>query len=359
MLPVVGVKCQSVILDLRAGRVFRLRKSVMTAARLVNDRLIDPAQNPHGWRFGPLMITFTYRDDVEWKPEHLSKSIEAMQIWAKRKGGFSLPYVWVMELTKRGRPHFHLIVWMPLRWRLPKPDKRGWWKYGSTRVDRVKNAVGYVAKYASKFESKDAEFPSGARIHGTGGMTQHEKRVLAWWKLPKDLRRGSEGSCVWRRAPGGGWYDIDTHERIYPQWQIASFSPGGGYVRLLNLPPEPDDVHFKEHYGYRSQVLRNVTKKDERRALSESRKIQAQDQAYELDGMHFHRVYLDRVARLERWRSELERDRAAWQVSVEKEYGLGLDDGPIRSKLHLASLQAENQRVLRRLSRLRAAWDAL
>lgn len=248
---------QSVVLDLSKGRVFRLRKSVMTSARLINDRLRVPANNPCGWRYSPRMITFTYRDGVEWKPEHLTRTIEAMQAWAKRLIGFTLPYLWVMELTKKGRPHYHLIVWAPCRFQVPKPDKRGWWRHGMTKCERVRNAVGYVAKYASKFASKDAEFPRGARIHGAGGLLKSERRELAWWKLPKDLRQGEPGSCVWRRAPGGGWYNPETRERTYSAWRLVAFLPGGKYAHIEEMKPDPEGAHMREHMGWRTQVLRD------------------------------------------------------------------------------------------------------
>lgn len=250
---------QSVCLDVAAGRVFRLRKSVMTTARLVNDRLKDPAQNPNGYRYIPVMVTYTYAPGVEWSPEHVSKALRAMQEWAKRKLGQRIPYLWVMELTKAGVPHYHVIVWMPARWRMPKHDLRGWWPHGHTRVERVRNAVGYVAKYASKFASKDAAFPAGARIHGSGGLTQREKAIVAWWKLPKDLRTGDEGSCQWRRAPGGGWYNIQTLERRSSEWKITMFSPGGKYALIEKIDPDPEGEAMRMHFGWkRAEELKLV-----------------------------------------------------------------------------------------------------
>lgn len=306
---------QSVVLDVAAGRVFRLRKSVMTTARLVNDRLKVPANNPNGWRFVPLMVTYTYRPGVEWKPEHLSDTIKTMQKWAIRLMGFSLPYVWVMELTKAGVPHYHLIVWMPARFQMPKHDKRGWWKHGHTRVERVRNAVGYVAKYASKFGSKDAEFPKSARIHGTGGLTEHERRVVAWWKLPKDIRRGEEGSEVWRRAPGGGWYNLETKERIYSTWRLAAFHPGGKFVRIEQVAADPEGSHMREHLGYVSQEERNMVPLEVRRRLVDERS-------------NDNSSYRDFVlAKAEAWKHEamalslrlghlLETDRVSWVEGI-------------------------------------------
>ena len=262
MIPPNSSNGQSVVLDLAAGRVFRLRKSVMTAARLINDRTVFPANNPHGWRYRPFMITLTYRDGVEWRPEHISGFLHAMQAWAVRQTGSRFPYLWVMELTKKGRPHFHVLIWAPARLTIPKPDKRGWWKHGSrsagSRVERVRNSVGYVAKYASKFASQDAEFPPTARSDGVGGVTAWERRGIAWWKMPKDLRDDKgEGVNLWHRCPGGGWYNPETRERTYSAWRLVAFSPGGKYAHIEEMKTDPEGAHMREHMGWRTQVLRD------------------------------------------------------------------------------------------------------
>jgi len=319
---------QSVVLDLAAGRVFRLRKSVMTAARLINDRTSIPANNPHGWRYRPFMITLTYRDGVEWRSEHISKFLDAMQAWAVRQTGSRFPYLWVMELTKKGRPHFHVLIWAPARLTIPKPDKRGWWKHGSrsagSRVERVRNSVGYVAKYASKFASKDAEFPPNARIHGVGGITAWERRVVAWWKMPKDLRDDKgEGVNLWHRCPGGGWYNRSTHERILSQWKIDFFSPGGKYVRIVQCAPDEDGANYRSHFGFvREMYMRDMGRKvagtvrpfNLREDMGEATKEQWIDSVMRLDDL-----------RREDWQAQLEKDRVWWIAHVERVVGLSPD----------------------------------
>ena len=44
--------------------------------------------------------------------------------WARRKDIF-IHYVWVLELTKRGRPHYHVLFWLPKGVSMPKADKQG------------------------------------------------------------------------------------------------------------------------------------------------------------------------------------------------------------------------------------------
>ena len=234
---------QSVVLDTTLARVYRLKKGVMTTARLVNDRLRSSAV-----QWVPVMVTLTYADADAWRPDHISAFMDTVQKWAGRKKlghqlGVKLPYVWVAELQKRGAVHYHVLLWIPRRWRVPAPDKKGWWRHGSSNVQRVNNPVGYVAKYASKFESKgQAEFPKGLRLHGIGGLDKSERRIVAWWKLPKDMRQGAEGSCAFRRAVGGGWQNVDTGEVTPSQWGLAAVGQGEfATVRLVRKPVQAGD----------------------------------------------------------------------------------------------------------------------
>jgi len=251
------------ILDTRAARVFRLRKSVMTSARLINDRL---RSSPIRWQC--VMITLTYAPDEQWSPHHISDFLRLLSTWGRRKARKSVmetdrvPYLWVMELTKKGVPHYHVLAWVPARWRVPYPDKKGWWRHGSSNLERARNPVGYVAKYASKFSSKEADFPHGARIHGVGGLTQHEKRVVAWWKLPKDIRTGEEGSCAWVRAPGGGWREKDSGKRWFSPFAAVPL-PGSKYVQLMphHLPIDQriELADYKAPYVIKRQQIAQVT----------------------------------------------------------------------------------------------------
>ena len=80
------------------------------------------------------MVTLTYRDDVDWSPRQVSNYLKCVREWARRKAIF-LHYVWVLELTKRGRPHYHVLFWLPKGVSMPKADKQGWWKHGMTRSE--------------------------------------------------------------------------------------------------------------------------------------------------------------------------------------------------------------------------------
>ena len=80
------------------------------------------------------MVTLTYREDVEWSPRQVSGYLKCVREWARRKDIF-IHYVWVLELTKRGRPHYHVLFWLPKGVSMPKADKQGWWKHGMTRSE--------------------------------------------------------------------------------------------------------------------------------------------------------------------------------------------------------------------------------
>ena len=95
------------------------------------------------------MVTLTYRDDVDWSPRQVSNYLKCVREWARRKGIF-IHYVWVLELTKRGRPHYHVLFWLPKGVSMPKADKQGWWKHGMTRSEWAYSPVGYLCKYTSK-----------------------------------------------------------------------------------------------------------------------------------------------------------------------------------------------------------------
>jgi len=299
---------QSVVLDTTLARVYRLKKGVMTTARLVNDRL-----KASSVLWTPVMITLTYERDDQWRPEHISNFMSAVQMWARRKPlggrlGTVLPYVWVAELQKRGAVHYHVLLWIPKRWRIPYPDKQGWWKHGSTGVDRVRNPVGYVAKYASKFESKGrAEFPKGLRLHGIGGLNNVEKRIVAWWKLPKDMRHGEEGSVAFKRAKGGGWQNKDTGEVMPSHWGLSAVGQGEfSTVRLVRKPVSESQAGLKNIVM--SQIIR------------------------EWDGVRA-RINQDRR---EDCNLQLETDRVMWLLDRQRE-GFGcLDDVASPARLSLA-----------------------
>jgi len=240
-----GLENGSVILDSTMQRIYRMKKGILTSSRLIGQRL-EQSTDSKGrlipWC--PVMVTMTYEESINYEPWHISKFLDCVYRWGKR-AGYQIPYCWVMELTKKGKPHYHCILWIPKRLRLPRADSRGWWPHGMTNTIRAKNAYGYLAKYASKAHGakddngKTIQFPKGARIHGIGGLTKKEAAIIAWWKLPKALRLGDEGSHKWRRKVGGGWHCIegDAKGNVFDSgWGLVSINAVEKRVRLMEKP---------------------------------------------------------------------------------------------------------------------------
>jgi len=137
----------------------------------------------------------------------------------------------VQEFTKKGRPHYHLLIWLPRGITLPKPDKRGWWPYGMTKIEWAYNAIGYIAKYASKADSLHRP-ALGARMHGNGGLTEDALLEARWWKLPAWAREQCQPSDKLRRRIGGGILNPDTGEVLLTPWRVQFI---GGKVYIYRI----------------------------------------------------------------------------------------------------------------------------
>jgi len=176
------------------------------------------------------MLTLTYRDEDAWRPRHVADCLKHVRHYVERKG-HQFRCVWVAELTQAGRVHYHAVIWLPKGVTLPKPDKQGWWKHGSTRIEWARKPVGYLAKYASKGDA-ETKFPRGLRICGRGGLTTLQRQNVAWHCLPRYVRQAfpTEGTRV-RRARGGGWFDLETGEYLASyDWHPPDPAAGGNAV---------------------------------------------------------------------------------------------------------------------------------
>lgn len=183
----------------RMRRQTRMRRCVVAHA--------DSCKVIPDYRTDAILLTTTYAPDSEWSPRHMSELMSHIRKYCARKG-VQLRYQWVIELTKRGVPHYHVLMWVPHGFRLPKPDDRGWWPHGSTRIELARKAVGYLVKYASK-GGDDMPIPDGARLFGVGG--EPAARFAAHRAgLPKWLNAiASPGTRVMRHT-GVGWVEQDT-----------------------------------------------------------------------------------------------------------------------------------------------------
>lgn len=137
------------------------------------------------------MVTLTYRKDGMWRPEHVSELINHYRLWFKRHGGgVEFHYVWVLEFTEIGRPHYHLVCWLPKGVKPPLPDKQGWWKHGMSQAIYATSPVGYIAKYASKGQGVlIRDLPQRMRLWGYGGLKMSERGPVSMALAPAWLRQ--------------------------------------------------------------------------------------------------------------------------------------------------------------------------
>lgn len=201
----------------------------MTQARLADEQV---RQGGHRGRW--LMVTTTYRPGTEWTPRHITAFLKNAREWFRRQGQ-PMQYQWVLELTKAGVPHYHVIVWIPRHLHLPRADRRGWWPHGMTKTETARNPVGYLAKYASKgcadcfnpITGQQNKVPRGARICGAGGLLAPGTAELRWWMTPLWFRERKPDICDVRRVQGG-YVVRSTGEFVASPWAFVGWTAGMG-----------------------------------------------------------------------------------------------------------------------------------
>jgi hypothetical protein len=214
-------------------RLKRLQKSVRISAQVIQETLQQARV-----KYKAHMVTLTYRDDVDWSPRQVSNYLKCVREWARRKGIF-LHYVWVLELTKRGRPHYHVLFWLPRGLSMPKADKQGWWKHGMTNTVPARSPVGYLCKYTSKGIDFDSwgKLPRGGRLYGHGGYTPSMRITRAWLIAPSWVRELID-QCDGVRKVGCYWVNRVSGMAIRSPFVFNFFE------RTLRFKGFADPVHI-------------------------------------------------------------------------------------------------------------------
>ena len=208
-------------------RLSRMRRVVVASAEAAAGSI-----QRQGARVAPIMVTCTYRPGVEWRKEHISGLLHVMRQYAHRRG-VRLRYQWVLELTQRGVPHYHVLLWTPAKFRFPRPDSAGWWPHGSTRIELARRPVGYMVKYASKGMDPEiaGEIPTGARIFGVGNAAGAERHEVGRARLPAWLQEVTAFEQRPRRVVGVGWVCPDTGKVYQSPFRFDLVrGEGGRYV---------------------------------------------------------------------------------------------------------------------------------
>lgn len=214
----------------RERRCRRMRRCVVAHADAVKER--------QGFRTEALMVTLTYRPTSEWNSRQVARYVHTVRKWLARRG-VELRYQWVIETTKAGRPHYHLLLWVPHGTRIPLPDASGQWPHGSTRVEVARRAVGYLVKYATK--GTDHELPRGARLFGCGGdaAARYEAHRAG---LPRWLDRSASSGTRCTRVANVGWLEAETGVVHRTPYQLLWGKDDVGLITLTILHIEPRGV---------------------------------------------------------------------------------------------------------------------
>lgn len=182
------MEAESIILDPRKMRCRRLRRTITEAAKLHEMYADYESANLGRSAYRKTFITLTYRNAGEWERCHVSRYVRLLRQWFNRRD-HACRFVWVAELQKRGALHYHMVVWVPRRLRLPRPDQCGWWPHGSSKIETARNPIGYMVKYATKTRPEDLKrLPKGVRLHGNGGHSGDARIYLREKLMPEWAR---------------------------------------------------------------------------------------------------------------------------------------------------------------------------
>lgn len=212
-------------IDRHEARLKRMRRSVQSAAEILQGEA-----HSGGRRWKSAMVTLTYAPSAVWEPGQVTGLVQRVRQWLKRR---DVPccFVWVLELTQAGRPHYHILFWLPRGLTLPKPDKQGWWPHGSTRIEWARSPVGYLVKYASK-GIDGGELPKGARLSGCGGLSFAGRCVRSWRLCPAWVREVFTVEDRPVRSPGGGWLSRLTGAFEAARWRLVARAPDWSWLRF-------------------------------------------------------------------------------------------------------------------------------
>ena len=243
------------------------RNVVMGFSRQSRSRLIKFMGSINQKEYKPNQIAFislTYHEKWPDDPDGWKAHLEAWQKRLERKYG-ELPGVWKLEFQRRGAPHFHLILFLPLDLvhtpgaasRFSRSVARDWNEiagYGSTdhvaygSDVRFKHSWRGVMSYTSKYMSKEqvvAVQTEDGRMVRTGRcwgywrknlLPIEEKRISISWDDYQKLRRWFRRL---RRRPERRWVDRPYRWDQTGMLVLLSWSPLLRLLEWLGYYPNP------------------------------------------------------------------------------------------------------------------------
>lgn len=169
------------------------RKKSGQRAQRVLKRLINANHNQYS-HHTTKFVTLTFREDIKLEKAviKLTNFIRRLNYHIFKVKKAVLAYIAVPEFTKKGRPHFHLVVFnMPFT----KADTLAdIWTYGFVKINRcddVTNLGAYVCKYLTK--ETDSRLEGKKRYYCSRGLYQpenliNEKADILAKCLPEDMK---------------------------------------------------------------------------------------------------------------------------------------------------------------------------
>jgi len=186
----------------RQRRFRRMRRVVIASADASR-----VAAEQGGHRLRAVFVTLTYQTADGWCSRDVTGYVRRVREWLRRRG-VAARYQWVIELQKSGRPHYHVVWWLPIRMKLPKPDSCGHWEKGASNIKAATRPVGYLVKYVSK--GTDGDLPSGARLFGTGSPDAGVRLATHRAGLPMWLSGSTPSDVRCSRVARVGWVERET-----------------------------------------------------------------------------------------------------------------------------------------------------
>jgi len=208
----------------RERRIRRMRRVVIASA--------DATRALRGFRVKGILVTLTYRDSSPWRSEDVTRYVNCVRQWLRRRG-VRCRYQWVLELTKRGRPHYHVLFWVPQGTKLPKPDSSGQWVNGLSNIAAARRPVGYLVKYATKGGLDGELLPRGARLFGCGAAEDCVRLARHRAGLPAWLNEAASPCSRVVRVVRVGWVEADTGAIHRTPYEVLFLRNDLGFVVVV------------------------------------------------------------------------------------------------------------------------------
>jgi len=143
-----------------------------------------------------VMVTLTYRASETYQPGHIGDYLKNLK---KRLKENLYAFAWVAELQRRGEVHYHVILLVKKGSRIPKPDQRGYWTHGMSKIETARTAY-YLATYTGKEYQKNlAGYPKSCRLYAVSIRPSMGLPSASCGQIggKKHHERDAEGGPVW------------------------------------------------------------------------------------------------------------------------------------------------------------------